>query len=191
LIIGTDQNLPGADFGPSTSNTVLGGGGHVAIPGGGASNGGLWIAHDEEIDTLVRTGDPAPGLEEGSTFRRLDSFAIDSTGTVAFDGSAETPDGDFVEGIWFGTPGQITLAVAEGQPLVLSDGTVGTFNGTILTTWTPTGTDETQATQDGHSTFFNDDGVIAFIASFFSPTAGDNEGGGIDEGFKAGKFNAA
>lgn len=67
------------------------------------------------FDPVAVTDESAPGTG-GSIFRALWFEDLDESGIVSLAGFLETSGPDD-EGLWYGTPGNIALAVREGDPI--------------------------------------------------------------------------
>jgi hypothetical protein len=66
------------------------------------------------VAPIAVTGEAAPGTG-GLSFTRVDFADLNDSGLVAIDGSLE-PFGSYDEGIWVGSPGNLSLVVRAGDP---------------------------------------------------------------------------
>ena len=93
---------------------------------------GLFTSDAGDIDLLARTGDAAPGVDDGATFLRF--FPVDhllSDGTLAFEGRLQgagvTSAND--AGIWLVDPsGEMELVVREGELFDVGGGDLRTIS---------------------------------------------------------------
>jgi hypothetical protein len=124
---------------------------------------GLWTGIDSNNLTLVaRTGDQAPGTPEGVQFSSSDfAHVLNNLGQIAFTaslaGSGVTSNND--TGLWVYDPTKGTQLVArEGQTIEVAPGLSKTIASIALRTGASSG--------DGRATSLNDNGQLAFTASF-------------------------
>lgn len=108
------------------------------------------VAADRTIEVIAVTGQQAPGTAEGVVFSRLESMALNSSGTLAFSAELSGPgvvDGND-EGIWIGsTSAELDLLARSGDtvpgaspgmpPSSIYHPTVGGINdaGQVLSRW--------------------------------------------------------
>ncbi len=91
---------------------------------------GVWAGPREAPLPLIRNGDPAPGLPEGTTISLLDSANISDGHRVwyraQFSGPGVTPESD--EAFWWGDLDDVSVVIREGDPAPgMSDGTTVAF----------------------------------------------------------------
>lgn len=80
----------------------------------------IWAGRPENLRTVARSGDPAPGCEPGTTFTSsLGDPVLSGGGQVAFvsnlNGPSVTPAN--ARGLWVGMPGALKLVVRTGMPV--------------------------------------------------------------------------
>lgn len=78
-----------------------------------AGAGTAWAG--SETMPVALAGEPAPGAP-GRTFRYLYPITINDAGAVMFGGLLDPSDASNDRGIWYGTPGALSLAVRKGDP---------------------------------------------------------------------------
>jgi hypothetical protein len=129
-----------------------------------ANDIGLWTGTPGNVSKLVREGDAAPGLGAGATFTGFTSSGrvINGAGQVAFYAFYNAPAvGGGGAGLFAqDTSGVIQLIARTGQTIQIAPGDVRTIETLHVITTGPTGN------QDGRATFFNDQGHLAFRATF-------------------------
>ncbi len=67
------------------------------------------------VDPVAVSGEPAPGTG-GLSFSRADFADLNDAGLVAIEGSL-SGSGSYDQGIWVGTPGNLSLVVRSGDPV--------------------------------------------------------------------------
>jgi hypothetical protein len=137
---------------------------HYGLTGPGvttANDLGLWAGTPGNLTKVVREGDPAPGLGAGATFTSILSSgrAINAAGQVAFYAFFNAPGGAGAGLFAQNSAGVIQLIARTGQTIQIAPGDVRTIE-TLEIFTPPTGN------QDGRATFFNDQGYLAFRATF-------------------------
>ena len=82
-------------------------------------------ADEVEVETVVLTGEIAPGADPGATFTAFNDTGINEFGAVSFRGFlATTGYEDCDEGLWVGSPGNLGLVACEDyQAAGTEDGT--------------------------------------------------------------------
>jgi len=155
----------------SSGGATLNAGGQIAMHGllagedvNPSNYHALWIVDPQAPDSVisvVRTGDPAPGTEDGTVFAdlRIVRPALNARGQVAFYAMLSGPAVDDSNrwGIWATDPlGELVLVCRAGDSIVLADGsscTIENIDGTSLLTRS-----------------INDHGQIAFVAKPINST---------------------
>ena len=127
-----------------------------------ANDIGLWAGTPGNLAKVVREGDPAPGLGAGATFSAILSSgrAINGAGQVAFYAFYNAPGGAGAGLFAQDAAGVIQLIARTGQSIQIAPGDVRTIETLQIINTGPTGN------QDGRATFFNDQGHLAFRATF-------------------------
>jgi len=85
-----------------------------------ANNYGYWTSHAGTTSLLARLGDQAPDLPSGAVFSEFvdggfNRATINANGQTAIDARTTGPGGVTSQGIWMGTPGNLHLAVQQGD----------------------------------------------------------------------------
>ena len=168
---------------PGTSTTLanalpangfaLGGGGDVAFKTVIGQQSGIWAGQPGSVQLVAMTGQPAPGLA-GGTISSVSEPDVNAQGIVAFSGMAHTSDHPYLRCIWAGTPGNLKLAIAEQQTLLVRPGDAET----IVSLWTRT-TNWPSGGQDGRAKVFNDQGFIGFNAQTYDTATNSYVTGGF------------
>ncbi len=102
---------------------------YLSGPGVNSTNAeGIWLKCDGPAGLVIRTGDRAPGTEEGVAYQRLSSLHLNNSGQVAFAGSLTGPGivGANNHGIWLQDDGVLQQVVRTG------DAAPGTEPGTVF-----------------------------------------------------------
>jgi hypothetical protein len=139
---------------------------HYGLTGPGvttANDLGLWAGTPGNLAKVVREGDPAPGLGAGATFTSISgglNRAINGAGQVAFEAFFNAPGGAGGGLFAQDASGVIQLIARTGQSIQIAPGDVRTIETLQIINTGPTGN------QDGRATFFNDQGHLAFRATF-------------------------
>ncbi|HEX8876718.1 MAG TPA: choice-of-anchor tandem repeat NxxGxxAF-containing protein [Phycisphaerales bacterium] len=81
-----------------------------------AQVGSLSQADTAPVETLVRSGTPAPNTEAGAVFASFGAPVINDLGTCAFTATLTTTNTNKT-GIWIGSPGNWKLLIREGQAM--------------------------------------------------------------------------
>ena len=145
------------------------------------NNEGIWIGTAGNLELVVREGDQANGLNNGTVFNSFSNYAINSSGQVCIIASVIGTFG--YEGIWLYDPSNgLSLVVAEGDVMTLTTGKTVTFDDIY---YDPSGMSFSGGA-DGRARFFNDNGEIVFGAMlsgyregfFIANTDGRGSGGG-------------
>jgi len=133
---------------------------------------GIWIEYkDDGLRKVARTGDPAVGTGEGTTFNMINSIGnlvANNSGDVAFASGLTGPDVTFENqnGIWVGNPDGLTQVIRIGDTVEIGPGDSSTAlflnmrnsgYGNIANSSFVEGTGA-----DGLGTYFNDNGDLIF-----------------------------
>jgi hypothetical protein len=97
--------------------------GQIAFPGrltgpgvDDTNNDGLWAGTPGAILPVIREGDPAPRLADGTTFGFSFKAIINHSGRLAFGAFLSDPQGELTLSIWTGTAGNLELVARGGEP---------------------------------------------------------------------------
>jgi len=87
---------------------------------------GVWSGAPDSASLLVRSGDPAPGMDPGTTFIDFRDPVMNDAGQIAIVGFTG-PSGN--TGIWVAQGGTLTLVARSGVTAPLAPGTNANFTG--------------------------------------------------------------
>jgi hypothetical protein len=132
----------------------------------------LWVqpfASDQSLRLVARAGDHAPGTAKEVEFRAFSTHLLNAAGNLAFMAVVGGPDVSVsagnTQGIWAeDVAGNLRLIARDGGTLAVAPGDVRTI--TSLSFQSNTGN------SDGQPSGFNDEGMLAFRASFADGTSG-------------------
>lgn len=111
-----------SDYAPALNDA-----GHVAFlstlqnsAGANINGQAVWEGPANSMSLVARTGDTAPGTQNGTQFTGLTSPGLNASGIIAFlaGTTRQNPDGTSTTGagIWGGLPGNISPLVRQGDP---------------------------------------------------------------------------
>ena len=92
---------------------------YLAGPGIDPSNDeGIWSGTPGSVVLVARMGDPAPGTAAGVTYAQLWNPVANAVGELAFWGrlTGSGVTGANEEGVWIGTPGNLSILARSGDP---------------------------------------------------------------------------
>lgn len=136
LVARRGSQAPGTPDGTNFYNTfqsiVLNDVGQIAFCGSAAISGdttsklsGIWLGRPGELTLAARTGSPAPGTPNGTTFNNfvrpngLHPVALNNKGQIVFRATLDSPDGSITqlnrEGIWSEGSGALALVARAGS----------------------------------------------------------------------------
>jgi hypothetical protein len=154
----------------------------AALTGAGVNstnNFGLWSGAPGSLELIARTGDHAPGTEDGVVFRSFTNvvdntgpgWMLNAAGQTAFNAQLIGSDGVSAgSGIWAtDRSGVLQLVARRGDLLEVAPGDFRTITGVTFVVdrfANPTGN------SDGEPSAFNNLGQLAFLAGFTDGTSG-------------------
>ncbi|MCP4704460.1 MAG: DUF11 domain-containing protein, partial [candidate division Zixibacteria bacterium] len=124
---------------------------------------GLWIGDDHGLQNVAYVGGPAPGVEDGMEFYRVNNMTVNRNGQVAFYDLAFNPANYHeVVGIWAGNADGLDLVASSGEKIEVAPGDTRTFS-----TYLFTGVHVHNRTgADGIASALNSKGELAFTVDF-------------------------
>jgi hypothetical protein len=140
------------------------------LTGGGVTNGNdtsLWLTQNGALNLVAREGAAAAGAAAGQNFSSFAGPALNSAGQLAFTATLTGTDVTTMNdrGIWAqGLDGNLRLVAREGVSLEVSPGVSRTIADLHFTGG--------GNTEDGRRIGFNDNGEVAFLATFTDGTSG-------------------
>ncbi len=132
----------------------------------------LWVqpfAPDQSLRLVARAGDHAPGTAEDVEFRAFSTHVLNASGHLAFTAVVGGPDvavsAGNSQGIWAeDVAGKLRLIAREGNALEVAPGDLRTIASLSF--------QSNAGNSDGQPSGFNDEGVLAFGASFTDGSSG-------------------
>lgn len=132
---------------------------------------GIWSEGSGTLELVARTGDVAPGVDDGAEFVFFGSIPINpinmnANGDVAFMGVLVGDGVDFSNniGIWAQKDGELQLVIRAGDEIEVAPGDIRTAS------WP--GILSGSGREDGREVVFNDAGQIAMTLFFTDDTSG-------------------
>ena len=130
-----------------------------------ANDIGFWAGTPGNLSVVVREGDPLPSVGAGANINFLFNRprTINAAGQVMFMATFTTPSGPGIGLFATDAAGVVKLVARSGQTIQVAPGDVRTIE-TFSIESNVTGN------QDGRRTTFNDQGLLAFVATFTDDT---------------------
>ncbi|MCP4706969.1 MAG: DUF11 domain-containing protein [candidate division Zixibacteria bacterium] len=125
---------------------------------------GIWIGDDYGLHNVAYIGGPAPGVEDGMEFYRVNNMTVNRNGQVAFSDIAFNPANYHeVVGIWASNADGLDLVAVSGEKIEVAPGDTRTFSTYLFGAGAYV---QNRTGADGIASALNSKGELAFTVDF-------------------------